>query len=91
MFSSEKFFLKFVLSFKIYVLTRKVFQVYRSDETENIGYVIPTTVVSHFLEDYERNGKYSGFPCLGVLLQKLESPALRACLKVPSNEVWFCS
>ncbi|CAA2996822.1 protease Do-like 2, chloroplastic [Olea europaea subsp. europaea] len=62
------------------------FQVYRSDEAENIGYVIPTTVVSHFLEDYERNGKYTGFPSLGVLLQKLENPALRACLKVPSNE-----
>lgn len=28
-----------------------------------------------------------GFPCLGVLLQKLENPALRTCLKVPSNEV----
>ncbi|XP_042517485.1 protease Do-like 2, chloroplastic isoform X5 [Macadamia integrifolia] len=27
-----------------------------------------------------------GFPCLGVLLQKLENPALRACLKVQSNE-----
>ncbi|KAK1384514.1 hypothetical protein POM88_022249 [Heracleum sosnowskyi] len=27
-----------------------------------------------------------GFPCLGVLLQKLENPALRSCLKVPSNE-----
>lgn len=62
------------------------FQVYRSDDAENIGYVIPTTVVSHFLNDYERNGKYSGFPCLGVLLQKLENPALRACLKVESNE-----
>ncbi|XP_055831395.1 protease Do-like 2, chloroplastic [Solanum dulcamara] len=62
------------------------FQVYRSDDAENIGYVIPTTVVSHFLEDYERNGRYCGFPCLGVLLQKLENPALRACLKVPSNE-----
>ncbi|XP_043711779.1 protease Do-like 2, chloroplastic isoform X2 [Telopea speciosissima] len=62
------------------------FQVYRSEEAENIGYVIPTTVVSHFLEDYERNGKYTGFPCLGVLLQKLENPALRACLKVQSNE-----
>ncbi|KAK4793105.1 hypothetical protein SAY86_023540 [Trapa natans] len=62
------------------------FQVYRSDDVENIGYVIPTTVVSHFLSDYERNGKYTGFPCLGVLLQKLENPALRACLKVPSNE-----
>ncbi|KAK2990566.1 hypothetical protein RJ640_019846 [Escallonia rubra] len=62
------------------------FQVYRSDDVENIGYVIPTTVVSHFLDDYERNGKYTGFPCLGVLLQKLENPALRACLKVPTNE-----
>lgn len=30
---------------------------------------------------------FLGFPCLGVLLQKLENPALRACLKVPSNEV----
>lgn len=62
------------------------FQVYRSEDAENIGYVIPTTVVSHFLDDYERNGKYTGFPSLGVLLQKLENPALRACLKVPSNE-----
>ncbi|PQP97156.1 protease Do-like 2 chloroplastic [Prunus yedoensis var. nudiflora] len=62
------------------------FQVYRSEEAENIGYVIPTTVVSHFLDDYERNGKYTGFPCLGVLLQKLENPALRACLKVESIE-----
>ncbi|KAK1357019.1 protease Do-like 2, chloroplastic [Heracleum sosnowskyi] len=62
------------------------FQVFRSENTENIGYVIPTTVVSHFLDDYERNGKYTGFPCLGVLLQKLENPALRTCLKVPSNE-----
>lgn len=62
------------------------FQVYRSEDTENIGYVIPTTVVSHFLDDYERSGKYTGFPCLGVLLQKLENPALRSCLKVPSNE-----
>lgn len=59
---------------------------FRSEDVENIGYVIPTTVVSHFMDDYERNGKYTGFPCLGVLLQKLENPALRACLKVPSNE-----
>lgn len=62
------------------------FQVYRSADAENIGYVIPTTVVSHFLNDYDRNGKYTGFPCLGVLLQKLENPALRACLNVTVNE-----
>jgi len=65
------------------------FQVYRSDEAENIGYVIPTTVVSHFLNDYQKNGKYTGFPCLGVLLQKLENPALRESLKVPSSEVCY--
>lgn len=59
---------------------------FRSDEAENIGYVIPTTVVSHFLNDYQKNGKYTGFPCLGVLLQKLENPALRESLKVPSSE-----
>lgn len=62
------------------------FQVYRSEDAENIGYVIPSTVVSHFLTDYEKNGKYTGFPCLGVLIQKLENPALRACLKLQSNE-----
>ncbi|WJX13745.1 Protease Do-like 2, chloroplastic [Trifolium repens] len=62
------------------------FQVYRSDDAENIGYVIPSTVVSHFLTDYEKNGKYTGFPCLGVLIQKLENPALRASLKLTSNE-----
>ncbi|CAL4895709.1 unnamed protein product [Urochloa decumbens] len=59
---------------------------FRSDEAENIGYVIPTTVVSHFLNDFQKNGKYTGFPCLGVLLQKLENPALRESLKVPSSE-----
>lgn len=62
------------------------FQVYRSEEAENIGYVIPSTVVSHFLDDYEKNGKYTGFPSLGVLLQRLESPALREYLNVQSNK-----
>lgn len=59
---------------------------FRSEDAENIGYVIPTTVVSHFLNDYERNKKYTGFPCLGVMLQKLENPALRECLKLKSSE-----
>ncbi|CAL9023850.1 unnamed protein product [Prunus brigantina] len=39
---------------------RHFFSVYRSEEAENIGYVIPATVVSHFLDDYEWNGKYTG-------------------------------
>lgn len=50
----------FEFSFQTYALTGDFLQVYRSEETENIGYVIPTTVVSHFLTDYERNAKYTG-------------------------------
>lgn len=28
---------------------------------ENIGYVIPTTIVQHFLSDIDRHGRYTGF------------------------------
>lgn len=34
-------------------------------------------VLEHFLEDFRRNGKFLGFPCLGVEWQKMESPSLR--------------
>jgi hypothetical protein len=32
---------------------------------------------------------YSGFPSLGVLLQKMENPALSECLKVSDHEVYM--
>ncbi|XP_022771037.1 protease Do-like 2, chloroplastic isoform X2 [Durio zibethinus] len=35
-------------------------EVYRSEDAQHIGYVIPTMVVSYFLNDYERNGKCTG-------------------------------
>jgi len=40
---------------------------------ENIGYIIPVPVINHFLEDLERNGKYTGEPALrlGALPTKL--------------------
>eukprot|EP00898_Chlorokybus_atmophyticus_P008573 jgi/Chlat1/8717/Chrsp9S08549 len=56
------------------------FQSLKSDDAENIGYVIPTPVINHFLMDYEKTGKYTGFPALCIEWQKLESPALRAYL-----------
>ncbi|PSS14652.1 Protease Do-like [Actinidia chinensis var. chinensis] len=69
------------------------FQAYRSEETENIGYVIPTMVVSHFLEDYERNGKYSGLKffldylfILGVLVRRIE-PTSDACNILKEGDV----
>ncbi|XP_012846269.1 PREDICTED: protease Do-like 9 [Erythranthe guttata] len=38
------------------------FQSLKHEDAENIGYVIPTPVIRHFIQDYEKNGKYTGFP-----------------------------
>ena len=55
-------------------------------EAENIGYLIPTTVIRHFLEDIE-DGRYDGFGSLGVFLfPGLHNDSLRAYLGVPANE-----
>jgi hypothetical protein len=56
------------------------FQSLKEEDAENISYVIPTPVVEHFLEDYKRNGEYTGFPMLGAEWQKLENPAQRRSL-----------
>lgn len=46
-------------------------------DVENVGYVIPTPVVHHFLSDYLDNGTFTGFPGLGIQWQRMESEALR--------------
>jgi len=51
-------------------------------DAENIGYVIPTPVIFHFLTDFIRNGTFTGFPILGVQWQRLESAAIRAAYKM---------
>lgn len=43
------------------------FQSLKHEDAENIGYVIPTPVIMHFIQDYEKNGNYTG----GLLLQYL--------------------
>ncbi len=43
---------------------------------ENIGYMVPAPVIKHFLQDI-KDGKYDGFPELGILFQKMENPDLR--------------
>jgi len=55
-------------------------------QAENIGYLIPTTVVKHFLTDIE-DGKYHGFGSLGVTLYPgLHSTSYKDYLKVPPQE-----
>ncbi|GAX84374.1 hypothetical protein CEUSTIGMA_g11796.t1 [Chlamydomonas eustigma] len=61
------------------------FQSLKHEDAENIGYIIPTPVVWHFIQDYEKNAKYTGFPCLGIDWQKLENPDLRETLKMTGD------
>ena len=47
---------------------------------ENIGYVIPVDVVHHFITDFDKNGKFTSFPMLGIEWQKMESPYMRKAM-----------
>ena len=56
------------------------FQSMKHDEAENIGWIIPTPVIKHFINDYSKNGHFTGFPSLGLSWQKLENPTMRLAL-----------
>ncbi len=43
---------------------------------ENIGYMVPAPVIMHFLKDIA-DGRYDGFPELGILFQDMENPDMR--------------
>ena len=62
------------------MLRVKLCFVLQHEDAENIGYVIPTPVMEHFINDYQRNGQYTAFPALGVEWQKMESPFMRKAL-----------
>ncbi|OMO81557.1 Peptidase S1 [Corchorus capsularis] len=62
------------------------FQSLKHEDVENIGYVIPTPVIQHFIQDYEKNKAYTGFPILGVEWQKMENPDLRAAMGMKPDQ-----
>ncbi|KEP62220.1 UNVERIFIED_CONTAM: trypsin domain-containing protein [Hammondia hammondi] len=62
------------------------FQSLKDGDTENIGYIIPSEVVSHFLEDYRRHGRCLGFGDGGFTWQKLENKSLRHALSLKSKD-----
>lgn len=52
---------------------------------DNIGFMIPTTVIKHFLKDVE-NGTYDGFGSSGIVtFEGLHNPAYKTYLKVPDD------
>ncbi|XP_062027479.1 protease Do-like 9 [Rosa rugosa] len=62
------------------------FQSLKHEDAENIGYVIPTPVIMHFIKDYEKNGAYTGFPILGIEWQKMENPDLRTSMGMKPDQ-----
>ncbi len=45
-------------------------------KSQNIGYLVPVNMVQHFMQDI-KDGKYDGYPELGVTTQKLENPTMK--------------
>ncbi|KAI3913280.1 hypothetical protein MKW92_010017 [Papaver armeniacum] len=62
------------------------FQSSANKDVENMGYVIPTAVVMHFIQDYEKKEEYTGFPTLGFEWETMENPALRMSMGMNSNQ-----
>ena len=56
------------------------------EKAENIGYVVPVTVVQHFLQDIAKHGKYTGFCAIGTRLALLENKTFRSYLNMRENQ-----
>ncbi len=52
--------------------------------SQNIGFMIPTNVIAHFLKDVA-DGSYNGFPFLGIEYDNTENPALQQFYKIPQK------
>lgn len=52
---------------------------------DNIGYMVPTTTVKHFFKDME-DGKYDGFPDIGIIVQDMENPSSRKKFKLTEEQ-----
>lgn len=62
------------------------FQVLGREDAENIGYIIPSEVVKHFLVDFVTNGKYTGFASCGFAWQSLENAQMRVALGLKTGQ-----
>jgi S1-C subfamily serine protease len=54
-------------------------------ELENVGFFIPIEVIARFLKDVE-DGRYDGYPDLGLDVSNLENPAARALAGLLAHE-----
>jgi S1-C subfamily serine protease len=61
------------------------FQGFSGDVAQNVGYMIPTPVVKHFLKDVE-DGKYDRYVDLSISTFPLQNPAHRKALGLPDDD-----
>ncbi|XP_058198640.1 protease Do-like 9 [Rhododendron vialii] len=50
------------------------------------GDFVPAEVIKHFIQDYDKNGAYTGLPLLGIKWQEMENPYLRMLMKMEHDE-----
>ncbi|KAL4438245.1 hypothetical protein ABPG77_010606 [Micractinium sp. CCAP 211/92] len=62
------------------------FQAIEPSEAQSVGYVVPTPVIAHFLDDIRDNGTFTGFPSLGVQTQRMEADVLQQAYRVPDGQ-----
>jgi len=52
---------------------------------DNIGYMVPVPIIQHFLQDLE-DGRFDGFPSLGLIYQKMENPGMKRSFGISEAE-----
>jgi S1-C subfamily serine protease len=61
------------------------FQGYSGDVAQNVGYMIPTPVIRHFLKDIE-DGRYDRYMDLSIGFFNTLNPAMRKALGLPDDD-----
>lgn len=55
------------------------------ESSQNIGYMIPIPIIKHFFDDI-KDGKYDGFPMLGIDFDSTENAALKKYYNIGGSE-----
>ena len=55
------------------------------EDSENIGYMVPTPVIKHFLTDLQ-DGRYDGIPEDGIVFQSMENESLKKLYRMQRRQ-----
>ncbi len=58
---------------------------FQASSGENIGYMVPSPIIEHFLRDIE-DDRYDGIPSIGISCQKMENPDIRQSYRMTEGQ-----